>query len=58
MSLAEILFNDAEPFEQIVNTLLTKASMRNLVKTFQAISEKRTLKYNTILYMCIAQEHG
>ena len=39
MGMAAILFNDAEPFEQIVNTLSTEGPLRNLVKIAQAVSE-------------------
>ena len=34
-----ILFNEAEPFEQINNTSLTEGPKYNLVKTGQAVSE-------------------
>ena len=44
MGMAAILFNGAEQFEQIVNTLSTESPMRNLVKIVQAISEKKTFK--------------
>ena len=53
--MVAILFNGTEPFEQIVNTLSTEDPMGNLVKIVQAVLEKRTLKYYTILYMYIAQ---
>ena len=49
------VFNGAEPFEEIVNTLSTKGPMWNLVKIAQAISEKKTFKNNIILYMYIAK---
>ena len=58
MGMAAILFNGAEPFDQIVNTLSTEGPMRNLVKIAQALLEKKTLKNFTILYMYIAQEQG
>ena len=51
MGMAAILFNGVEPFKQIFNTLSTESPMRNLVKGAQAISEKKTFKNNTILYM-------
>ena len=38
MSMAAVLFSDAEPFEQIVNTPSIKW---NLVKISQAVSEKK-----------------
>ena len=44
-----ILFNCAEPFEQIGNTLLTEDPMRNLVKIARTVSEKKTFKNYTIL---------
>ena len=56
MGMAAILYNAAEPLKQIVNTLLTEGPMWNLVKIDQAISEKKTFKNNTILYMFKAQE--
>ena len=37
MGNAVILFNVAEPFEQIVNTLLTEDPMWNLVKSVLAV---------------------
>ena len=55
MDMAAILFNGAEPFEQIVNILSTEGPMWNLVKTVQAVSEKKTFKDFTILYMYKAQ---
>ena len=55
MGMAAILFNSAEPFEQIGNTLSTIGPMWNLVKIAEAVSEKKTFKNNTILYMYIAQ---
>ena len=58
MGMAAILFNDIEPFKQIVNILSTESPMGNLVKIAQAISEKKTLKNYTILYMHIAQWQG
>ena len=41
MGMVAILFNGAEPFEQIVNTFLTEGPIRNLVKTAPAVSEKK-----------------
>ena len=38
--MAVILFNGAESFKQIVNTILTESRMGNLVKIAQAVSEK------------------
>ena len=52
MDIADILFNSAEPFEQIDNTLSTEGPMCNLVKIAQLVSEKKTLKI-TQLYTCI-----
>ena len=40
MGMAAILINDAEPFEQIVNTLSTESPMWNLVKIAQTVLEK------------------
>ena len=56
--MATILFNGAEPFEQIGKSLWTEGPMWNLVKIAQAVSEKKTFKNYTILYMYIAQGQG
>ena len=56
-NLMPILFNGAEPFKDIVNTLLTEGPMWNLVKFAEAVSEK-TFKNYTILYMYISQGEG
>ena len=53
MGMATILFNGAEPVEQIGNTLSTEGPMWNLVKIAQAVLEKKTFKNYTILYMNI-----
>ena len=45
--MVAILFNGAEPFEQIINNPSTEGPIVNLVKTGQAI-----------LYMYIAKEQG
>ena len=58
MGMAAILFTGAEPFAKIINNLSTESPILNLVKIAQAISEKKTFKNNTILYMCIAQGQG
>ena len=42
--MATILFNGAGPFELIVNILSTEDTMLNLVKTAQAVLEKKTFK--------------
>ena len=39
MGMAAILFNRAEPYNQIIN-LLTEGHMWNFVKVAQAVSEK------------------
>ena len=58
MGMADILFNGAEPFEQIVNIPSTEDSMWNLLKKIsQTISEK-TFKGYMILYMYKAQGQG
>ena len=41
--------------KQINNTLLTEGPMRYLVKIAQAVSEKKTSKNHTILYIYVAQ---
>ena len=48
MGIEAILFNGAEPFEEIVN-------MWNLKKMCQAVSEKKTFKDFMILYLYIAK---
>ena len=58
MGMAAILYNRVEPFEQIGNTLLTEGPMRILVKIVQTVSEKKTFKNYTILYMYIEQGQG
>ena len=45
MGMAAILFNDAEPFEQIGNTLSTDCPMWNLVRIAQVVSKEKTLKW-------------
>ena len=55
MGMAAIFFNGAKPFEQNGNTLSTKSPMWNLVNIAQAVSEKKTFKNYSILYMYIAQ---
>ena len=56
MGMAAILFNDAEPFEQIDNTPSTEGRKSNLVKLGQAVSEKKTFKDYEIL--CMFKAHG
>ena len=58
MDMAAILSNGAEPFEQIGNALLTEGPMWNLVKIAQAVSDKKTFKNYTIMYMYIAWGQG
>ena len=57
MSMAAILFNGAEPFEQIVNIPSTEGPMWNLMKIGQAVSEK-VFEDFMILYLHIAQGQG
>ena len=45
MGMATILFNGAEPFEQIVSILSTEGPMWNLVKIVQAVSEKTSKEF-------------
>ena len=47
-ALEAILFHGAEPFEQIFNTPSMEGPMWNLVKTGQAVSEKKTFKDNNL----------
>ena len=58
MDMAAILFNGAKPFEQIGNTFSTEGPIGNLVKIAQVVSEKKTFKNYTILYMYIVQRQG
>ena len=61
MGMAAILLNGAEPFDQIVNILSTEGAMWtiwNLLKTVQAVSERKPFKDFTTLYMYIAQWQG
>ena len=44
MGMAAILFNGTEPFEHIGNIFSTEGPMWNLMKTAQAVSEKKTFK--------------
>ena len=50
MGIAAILFNNAKPFEQTVNTPLIEGSFWNLVKVGLTVSEKK-FKDCTILYV-------
>ena len=45
------LFYNAEPFEQFYNMPSSEGPMWNLVKTGQAIPEKKTFKDYKIVYM-------
>ena len=58
MGMAAILFHGAESFEEIGNNLLTEGPKWNLVKIAKAVSEKKTFKNYTILYMYTTQEQG
>ena len=58
MGMSAILFNGAEPFDQIVTSLRKKGHMWNLVKFGQTALEKKTFKDFTILYMFIAHRQG
>ena len=58
MGIAAILFEKAEQFEQIANIISTEGPMLNLVKSGQAVSEKKTFKGNINLYLYIAQGQG
>ena len=55
MGMAAVFFNNAKPFERIVNTFSTYGPMWNLVKIGWSISEKKTFKNHAIYYMFIAQ---
>ena len=56
--MAAILFNNAEPFEQIDNMPSTEGPMWNLEKISQAVSERKTFKDYEILTMYLAQGQG
>ena len=56
MGMSSILFNGAEPYEQVVNIPSTDP-MWNLVKICQVVSEKK-LEDFMILYLYIAQGKG
>ena len=43
MGKAAFLFNGAEPFEQIGNTLSTESPMWKMVKMAPAVSEKKRI---------------
>ena len=55
MGMVAILFNDAEPSEQIDNTPWTEGPVWNLVKIGHAVSEKKMFKDYKILYLSIAK---
>ena len=44
MGMVAILFNGAEPLEQIVNILSIEGPMWNLVKIAQAVSEQKAFE--------------
>ena len=50
-----MLFNGAETFEQIVDTLSTEGSLWNLVKIAQAVPEKKTFKITQFYTVYVAQ---
>ena len=54
MGMVAILFNGVKPFDKIVNIPLTEGPVWNLVKIWQAVSEKMFKDY-MILYMYVAQ---
>ena len=58
MGIVTILFNNAEPFEQIDNTPSTEGPVCNLIKIGQAVQEKKTFKYYETLHMYLAQGQG
>ena len=51
MSIAVILFNGAEPFQQIVNTLSTKGPTWNLVKMLKGFQRRRRLKITQFIHV-------
>ena len=57
MGMAAILFNDPEPFEQIVNIPSTEGTMCNLVKIGQVVLEK-TFEDFMEIYLYEAQGQG
>ena len=56
--MAAILFNGAEPFDQIVNICSTEGPMCNLMNIFEEVLEENTFKDFMILYKYIAQGQG
>ena len=58
MGMAAILFNGAEPFDQIVNILSTEGPMWNLVYIVHAVSEKKTFKDFTILTRVVRRQRS
>ena len=58
MGMSAILFNNAEPFEQIDNKPSTEGPMGNLKKIDRDVSEKKTFKDYEILYIHITQGKG
>ena len=53
--MVDILFNDAEWYEQNNNIPGTESLMWNLVKNSEPVSEKKTIRDYDILYMYISQ---
>ena len=49
--MAATLFNFAEPFEQIGNTLSTEGPIRNLEKIAQAVSQKKAFKNHNFIHV-------
>ena len=58
MGMAAFLFNAVKPFEQIANIPSTEGPVSNLVKIGRAVSEKKTFKDYTILYIYKAKGQG
>ena len=56
--MAAILFNGAEPFEQVMNYSFDRRPHVKSGKIAQAVSEKKALKNSMILYMYITQGQG
>ena len=58
MDMEVILFNGAELFEQIGNTLSTECPHMKSSENCSSSFEKKIFKHYTILYMYIAQGQG
>ena len=56
MDIADILFNEADLFEQIDNTSSTESPMWNLVKISQALNRRPSMKSGESWSCCFREE--